>query len=127
MATEIIFTIVLIFIVIGINCYILKKSGMFIKENMLFLILILIGMINFGVFAYNSIKIGMHVVLTDGYIQNGEYFVSKLRRIGAGTQISQWNYNFNIIISKCLMVTFPIALISSLVMSLKLYKINKNK
>ena len=84
-------------------------------------------MINFGVFAYNSIKIGMHVVLTDGYIQNGEYFVSKLRRIGAGTQISQWNYNFNIIISKCLMVTFPIALISSLVMSLKLYKINKNK
>lgn len=124
MPMEIIFTIFIIFIT-GINLYILKKSGISIKDNMLLLILILIGVINFGIFAYHSIKIGMHVVMTDGYIQNGEYFVAKIREIGAGAQISQWDYNFNIIISKCLLITFPTAFISSLLMLLKLSKSRK--
>jgi len=124
MPKEIIFTIFIIFIT-GINCYIFMRSGILIKDNMLLLILIFIGIINFGVFAYHSIKIG-GVALTNGYIQNGNYFVAfKKMQIGASSQVGQWDYNFNIIISKCLMVTFPIALISSLLMLSKLREIYK--
>lgn len=124
MPKEFIFTIFFIFIT-GINCYTLIKSGISIKDNMLLLILISIGMINFCVFAYHSIKIG-GVALTNGYIQNGKYFVAfKQTQIGASLQVSQWDYNFNIIISKCLMVTFPISFISSLLMLPKLRKIYK--
>jgi len=125
MPMEIIFTIVIILIT-GINCYILKRSGISIKDNMLLLILIFIGLINFGVFAYHSFKIG-GVALTNGYIENGKYFVAFKQMVtGASLQVSQWDYNFNIIISKCLIGTFPIAFFSSLLMLSKLSKSRKN-
>lgn len=124
MPMEIIFTIFIILIT-GINCYILKKSGLFTKDNMILLILIFIGLINFGIFVYHSFKIG-GVALTNGYIENGKYFVAFKQMVtGASSQVSQWDYNFNIIISKCLIGTFPIALISSLIMLSKLSKSRK--
>ena len=117
----------LIFIVIIsiVNLFKLIKSDMSIKYKLILLISGFIYMVNFGVLMYHSSKIGTHLVLTDGYIQNGEYFVANSRHVGSAMQISELDYNFNLLVGKCFIGTFFISAIVSLLVSSKLRKTNK--
>jgi hypothetical protein len=119
--------IFLIFIAIIsiVNLIKLIKSDMSIKYKLILLIFGSIYMINFGVLMYHSSKIGTHLVLTDGYIQNGEYFVAKSKHIGSAMQISEWDYNFNLLVGKCFIVTFIVSGTASLLVYLKTRKTNK--
>lgn len=119
--------IILIFIVIIsiVNLVKLIKSEISVKYKLILLVFGFIYTVNFGVLMYHSSKIGTHMVLTDGYIQNGEYFVAKSKHVGSAMQISEWDYNFNLLVGKCFIVTFIVSGIVSLLVHLKIRKTNK--
>lgn len=51
-------------------------------------------------------NIGRHSVLLEGYIQNGQYFVGGAGRMGM--QISAWNYQINLILEICTLMSLMI-------------------
>ena len=83
-------------IILIVNLRKLIRSNLPITDKLVLFVSGSIYFIIFGVYSYHTNKIGMHDVLLEGYIQDGNYFVA--RPAHAPVQISEWDYKFNLIL-----------------------------